>query len=174
MATAPVESPAVRWVQGVQLRGHDIIAIGGSAGGLPALKELLQRLPSLPVSLFAVLHTSSSHRSELAQSLTQGGRYRAQIAEDGALIEPGRLMLAPSAKHLVVEHDRVRLSDGPRENFWRPSIDVLLRSAAVAHRGHVTGVILSGLLDDGVARPAARFADRGQPRPRYRRARDAR
>ena len=73
----------------------------------------------------------------------------ARMASDGAAIRPGRILVAPPNRHLVVEPGVVRLRGGPRINRFRPSIDVLFRSAAAAYGPRVAAVILSGMLDDG-------------------------
>jgi len=57
-----------------RVRGHDIIAIGGSAGGLPAIKELLARLPAPPVTLFAVLHAPAGTAQHFRCLVGHGGR----------------------------------------------------------------------------------------------------
>jgi two-component system, chemotaxis family, protein-glutamate methylesterase/glutaminase len=136
--------------------GHDIIVIGASAGGLQALKQMVACLPrELPAACFVVLHRPLGRDGEIPSILSACGTLPAKFCEDGEPIRRGVLYVAPSSGHLVLEEDRVRISAGPRENFWRPSIDVLFRTAAVAYRTRVVGVVLSGSLDDGVAGLAA-------------------
>jgi two-component system, chemotaxis family, protein-glutamate methylesterase/glutaminase len=135
-----------------QVSGHDTIVIGASAGGLRALQGLVACLPrELPAACFAVLHMQRSHDSQLAAILNAHGTLTAKFAEDGELPRRGMLFLAPPGRHLVLQQDRIRLSDGPREHYWRPSVDVLFRTAAVAFGSRVVGVVLSGSMDDGVA-----------------------
>ncbi len=70
---------------------------------------------------------------------------------DGELVQPGRIYVAPPDYHLILTPGRVHLSHGPRENLQRPCINAMFRSAAASYGERVTGVLLSGLLDDGVA-----------------------
>ena len=132
--------------------GHDIVVAGASSGGLDALKQLLAALPGdLPLALFVVLHLPPGWTSQFPEILNKSGKLACRFAADGELIEHGTLLLAPADRHLLVKRGHVRLSRGPRENFWRPSIDVLFRSAAVAYGTRVVGIVLSGALDDGTA-----------------------
>lgn len=134
---------------------HDIIVIGASAGGLAPLKALLAGLDrDFPAALFLVTHLAPGH-SRLDEALASCTSLRLRFAEDGDLIRPGSLLIAPVDRHLLLERERVVLRRGPRENLWRPSIDVLFRSAAVAFRSRTVGIILSGALDDGASGLAA-------------------
>jgi two-component system chemotaxis response regulator CheB len=76
---------------------------------------------------------------------------RCEIAIDQKPIEKGCIYIALPNQHLLIKEDKVIVGHGPEENRWRPSIDVLFRSAAVAYDSRVIGIILTGLLDDGTA-----------------------
>ena len=72
------------------------------------------------------------------------GSLCASNAQEGQALEPGRLYVAPPDKHLIVEPpDRLRLGQGPKENRFRPAVDPLFRSAALAYGGRVAGIVLS-------------------------------
>ena len=71
------------------------------------------------------------------------------MARDGDPLTHGRIYVAPPDYHLLLNGETVRLWRGPRENRLRPAINALFRSAAVEYRERVTGVVLSGSLDDG-------------------------
>jgi two-component system, chemotaxis family, protein-glutamate methylesterase/glutaminase len=132
--------------------GHDIIVLGTSAGGLEALKVLVSRLPhDLAAALFVVLHISPESPSALPAILSRSGPLPAKSASDGAAIQHGHIYTAYPDHHLAVEQGYVRLTRGPKENRFRPAIDVLFRSAAYAYGPRVIGVVLSGQLDDGTA-----------------------
>lgn len=132
---------------------HDITVIGGSAGGVSAVREVLRALPpDHSAAIFIVLHQfAGAPASLLANVFDRACELPVIDARDGQRIVPGRVYVAPPDHHLLLEPEVVRLSHGPRENGYRPSIDVLFRSAAVAFGARVTGVILSGMLDDGAA-----------------------
>jgi two-component system chemotaxis response regulator CheB len=132
--------------------GHDIIAIGASAGGVEALSELVSRLPGdLRAALFVALHVPSHGTSVLPEILDRKGSIRAAHAVDGETIRAGRIYVAPPDHHLLVHRGVVRLSRGPRENGVRPAVDPLFRTAALWYGPRVVGVVLSGALDDGTA-----------------------
>lgn len=132
--------------------GHDIVVLGASAGGIEPLKVVLAALPrDLPAALFAVVHLSPHSENRLAESFAAVTPLRVQTAEGNECVEHGQVVIARADHHLVVKIDHIEVTQGPRENQWRPAIDVLFRSAAVAQGPRVIGVILSGSLDDGSA-----------------------
>jgi two-component system chemotaxis response regulator CheB len=131
---------------------RDIVVIGASAGGITALKQLVAQLPAdYPGSIFVVVHLSAEARSNLAGILARSGQMRAVPAVDGLEIEARTLYTAPADHHLLLEHGRLRVVRGPRENRHRPAVDPLFRSAAWAYGPRVVGVVLTGYLDDGTA-----------------------
>ena len=134
------------------MKNHHIITIGTSAGGVQALRTLLKQIPpKFPASIYIVLHLSNEAASNLAAVLKKSARLPIGFAEDKQAIELGRIYLAPPDFHLMLERGRVRVIRGPRENRMRPAVDPLFRSAAVAYRSYVTGIVLTGMLDDGTA-----------------------
>jgi len=131
---------------------HDIIVIGGSAGGVETIIELARHFPrDLPGAVFVVLHVPSDSFSILPELLTRAGPLPAFHPKDHEQIMNGRIYVAPPDNHLLVKRGYLRLTRGPKENRTRPSIDPLFRSAARAYGNRVVGVILSGSLDDGSA-----------------------
>jgi two-component system, chemotaxis family, protein-glutamate methylesterase/glutaminase len=132
--------------------GHDIVVIGGSAGGVEALRRLCMGLPrDLPAAVFAVIHISPTSRSVLPDLLSRAGPLPARHPSDAETIQPGTIYVAPPDFHMLVRDGHVILRRGPHENRSRPAIDPLFRSAAIAYRSRVIGTVLSGLLDDGSA-----------------------
>jgi two-component system, chemotaxis family, protein-glutamate methylesterase/glutaminase len=134
------------------MRGHDIVVVGASAGGVEALGRLARGLPEdLPAALFVVLHVPSSTSSALPSILDRQGPLPATHASDGEPIRHGRIYVAPPDSHMLVGRDTIRLGRGPRENGHRPAVDPMFRSAARVHGLRTVGVVLSGVLDDGAA-----------------------
>lgn len=130
----------------------DVICIGASAGGVGGLQQLIGRLPKdFPASLFVVLHLPQSATSVLPSILTRAGKLRALHAVNGDPIVPGHVYVARPGFHLTLDRHQMCVTRGARENGYRPAIDPLFRSAAVAFGPRVAGVVLSGLLDDGTA-----------------------
>lgn len=129
------------------------ITIGASAGGLNAVTELVAQLPhNLPVAIFLVLHLSKVGMGEfLIHRIQKYTSYKCKLAEDGEKIEEGYIYLARPDKHLLINNAQIIIGLGPAENMWRPSIDVLFRSAAAHHGNKVIGIILTGYLNDGTA-----------------------
>jgi two-component system, chemotaxis family, protein-glutamate methylesterase/glutaminase len=135
------------------MANKDLVVVGASSGGIAALRALARTLPAdLKAAIMIVLHTGPHSPDLLDAILAREGRLPARNANDGDAIEPGHIYVARSDHHLIVDRSGVlRLSRGPKENRFRPAVDVLFRSAAVAFGSRVVGVILSGALDDGTA-----------------------
>ena len=134
------------------MTSHDIIVIGTSAGGLAALQELVRELPrDLPAAILIVHHTAPLTPSILPSVLAQGSELEVELAADESEIHNGRIYIAPPDRHLRIVDGHLRLSQGPKENLNRPSVDTLFRSAALAFGSRVAAVVLTGTLDDGTA-----------------------
>ncbi|HCI80740.1 MAG TPA: chemotaxis protein CheB [Ktedonobacter sp.] len=132
--------------------GHDMIAIGASAGGVEALMRLVRDLPrSIHAALFIVLHIPADSPSLLPELLSRSGALPASHAVDGQEIQHGHIYVASPDHHLLVEKGRMRVVQGPKENRHRPAIDPLFRSLALAYGSRAIGVVLTGALDDGTA-----------------------
>ena len=129
---------------------RNIIVVGASAGGVETLCELFKNLPKeLNASVFVAMHVGSE--SALPHILTRCGNLPAITAPNNKPYKRGCVYVAPSQHHLLIKNGMTILSRGPRENGYRPAIDVLFRSAARAHRARVVGVVLTGGRDDGSA-----------------------
>jgi two-component system chemotaxis response regulator CheB len=130
----------------------NIIVIGASYGGIEAMRKLVGGLPErFPATLLFVQHLSPTTPSILPQILTDAGPLPASVPTDFEQLKSGHIYVAPPDHHLLLDEGYVRLTRGPKENRFRPSIDALFRSAAYAYGPRVIGVVLTGMLDDGTA-----------------------
>ncbi len=134
-------------------RPVDLIVIGGSAGAIDVLRELLTALPAkLSPALAIVVHLPAGGRSLLHEVLSRPSGPPMKPAEDKEPIAGGTIYFATPDYHLLVESGRTfALSLDERVHFSRPAIDVLFESAAEAYGARLMGVILSGANADGAA-----------------------
>lgn len=130
----------------------DIVVIGASSGGIEALRTLVGRLqPDFPGTIFVVMHTGPGSPGVVNEILRRAGPLPAVYPQDRERFEPGKIYIAPSDNHMLLEPGVICLSRGPKENLFRPAVDPLFRSAAQVYGPRVIGVILTGGLDDGTA-----------------------
>jgi len=139
--------------QAAQEHVIEAVVIGASAGGVHALLSLLSGLPDnfrLPV--VAVLHLPNDRDSRLAEIFRQKLSIAVREAADKEKIAPATLYFAGPGYHLSVEMDRsFSLSCEEPVHYARPSIDVLMESAADAYGASLAGILLTGANFDGAA-----------------------
>jgi two-component system chemotaxis response regulator CheB len=129
----------------------DLIGIGASAGGIPALLELLPLLPAdLPASVLLVLHRHPTAASKLPDLFARRTRLPIREPEDGDALMPGVIYLAPRDQHMTVLDGHIRLDRSPKQHHARPAIDRLFHSLA-AFRERVVAALLTGTMSDGVS-----------------------
>ncbi|MFP5236997.1 MAG: chemotaxis protein CheB [Acidobacteriota bacterium] len=134
------------------MAAHNVIVIGASAGGLEAIQSLVATLPGdLPAAVFVTVHVYERSNGIVPELLNRVSPLPAAHAVDGETIRTGRIYVAPPDHHLRLAAGHVHVSHGPKENMQRPCINVMFRSAARSYGERVAGVLLTGMLDDGVA-----------------------
>ncbi len=132
-------------------RGVDLVVIGGSAGAIEVLHQVLGRLPeTFGPATAIVIHVPADGPHLLTEIFTTQGGLKVKLAEDKEPIVGGTIYFATPDYHLLIEKGRTfALSLDERVHFSRPAIDVLFQSAAEAYGDRVLGVILSGANADG-------------------------
>lgn len=131
---------------------RDIIVIGASTGGFKALQQLVAGLPpDINAAIFVVWHMAAESMNVLPRVLNEHNSIYATTAVDAQPIEYNHIYTAPPDKHLILTDGIMRLTNGPKENRFRPAVDPLFRSAASIYGSRVIGIILSGGLDDGTS-----------------------
>lgn len=127
------------------------IVIGASAGGIEALGKLLPNLPAdLDIPVFVVQHIYPQSDLYYIHMIDKRCTVQVKEAVDRELIVPGVVYVVPPDRHLVFENkEKISLTDGPKVNFSRPSIDVTFKSAARIFKRHLLGILLTGSNSDG-------------------------
>lgn len=142
------------------------LAIGASTGGPKALLTLVAGLNlPVPAFMFLVQHIHPKFTRILSRRLGDVSPVPVLEAEDGVVIQPGRLYLAPGGRHMVVERVgvaayRTRLTNDPLRQGMRPSVDTLFASVGETFGPRAVGVVLTGMGRDGLAGARA-IKDRG-------------
>jgi two-component system chemotaxis response regulator CheB len=128
-----------------------VVALVGSAGALAVMGAILETLPgSLPAPVLVVLHLPPGHRSMLPAIFGRRTVLAVKDAEEGDVLRPGCVYVAPPDAHLLVRVDRALTLDArPPIHFLRPSADLLLESLAAACGERALAVVLSGVGRDG-------------------------
>ncbi len=143
---------------------HELVAIGTSTGGPPALQQILTELPAdFPAPILLIQHMPASFTTAFAARLDQRCAISVREAHDGDVLKPGLALLAPGGRQLVLEGRngaaRARILDSHPDQPYRPCVDVTFNSAAGICPAHTLAVVLTGMGADG--REGARALKRG-------------
>jgi two-component system chemotaxis response regulator CheB len=132
-----------------------ILAIGTSTGGPKALQDIIPKLPKdFPVPTIVVQHMPPAFTAPFAERLNELSQVRVKEAEEGEVLKPGVVLVAPGRGHMSVRRGRVgecyvTIEENRPELIYRPSADVMMLSVAEIFPGRALGVILTGMGNDG-------------------------
>lgn len=147
--------PSLKDIYYDRLKSAQLLVIGGSAGSLPILMDIIHALPTpLSMPVIIVIHRSASSSEQTLSSILQKTNPKVSIkeAEERELLKPNTCYLAPAGYHLLVERDHsLSLDISEKVRFSRPSIDVLFQTASEVFLEKVVGILLSGANADGAA-----------------------
>ncbi len=131
-----------------------LVVIGASAGGPRVVHQILASLPrQFHAAVVVVQHIAEGFGAGMTEWLASAGSLRVRLAQDGAALEMGAVLVAPDSMDLVIRDDyRVGLLAAPAsQQRARPSVDVAMSSAARVFGSSAVGVLLTGMGDDGAA-----------------------
>jgi two-component system chemotaxis response regulator CheB len=133
-----------------------VVAIGISTGGPNALQYLLARLPGdFPGSIIVVQHMPQGFTQMFANRLDETCAIDVKEAQSGDMIVAGRALICPGDRHIKVRRmplgNTAVLTDEPRVNGHRPSVDVLFRSMAAEFGSRAVGLLMTGMGEDGAS-----------------------
>ncbi len=134
---------------------RDIVAIGVSTGGPPAVQKVLSRFPAgFPASILIAQHMPEAFTGPFAKRLDSLCKLKVKEAEGVEKLQPGTVYVAPGGKHLMLEQRLGRMevvvTPEPSSALYKPSANVLVGSVAKKHGRRSLGVILTGMGNDGM------------------------
>lgn len=131
----------------------DLIAIGASTGGPPALQTLFQSLPLLPLPIVVAQHMPPTFTRLFAERVNRLTHYRVKEGEDGEVLMPGVIYIAPGGQQTEVFRDgetfALRVRPRALDDLYAPSVDRLFKSASDCCEARLIAIILTGMGDDG-------------------------
>jgi len=150
---SPLAAPVRLAPQRTPPGGYRLLVVGSSTGGPEALSTFLRSLPPLRVPVAVVQHMPAVFTRQFAARLDRLLLVPVTETTDGQLLEPGTVTIAPGDFHVHLQRSggrlRARLSQEAPENYCRPAVDVLFRTAAASDGAQVLGVVLTGMGQDG-------------------------
>ena len=130
-----------------------VVAIGTSTGGTQALEHVLTALPRVCPGIVIVQHMPERFTAAFAERLNGLCQIEVLEARHGDRVVPGRALIAPGGRHMLLKRSgaqyMVEVVDGPPVSRHKPSVDVLFRATARAAGANATGIIMTGMGDDG-------------------------
>ena len=130
-----------------------VVAIGTSTGGTQALEVVLTALPRVCPGIVIVQHMPEKFTASFAERLNSLAQIEIREARNNDRVIPGLALIAPGGKHMLLKRSgayyHVEVVNGPLVNRHRPSVDVLFRSVARFAGRNATGIIMTGMGDDG-------------------------
>lgn len=128
-----------------------ILVIGASTGGPVALSEVIQKLPaSFPLPVVIIQHMPENFTRAFAERLDKLCAVRVAEANDGVMLQPGQVLVAPGGKQLIFDRrGSVKILPGDERVSYKPSVDITFASAASVFGAGVLGVVLTGMGADG-------------------------
>jgi two-component system chemotaxis response regulator CheB len=131
-----------------------VVAIGISTGGPHSMEYMLSHLPAeFPAAILVVQHMPVGFTEAFARRLNEACNLEVKEAQSGDLLAAGRVLICPGGRHMRVRRmplgDVVMLSDEPKVNGHRPSVDVLFRSVAQEFGADAVGLLMTGMGEDG-------------------------
>lgn len=154
-ALAPIEKTGKTLEKRPFSRGRaSILAIGSSTGGPQALLNVLKDLGSVDIPVVITQHMPATFTAILAKHLTNTTDFECKEAEEGDILENGKVYLAPGNYHMTVVaksgKNIIALNQNPPENFCRPSVEPMFRSLIEVYGSRVFAVMLTGMGHDGL------------------------
>ncbi|WP_420875985.1 protein-glutamate methylesterase/protein-glutamine glutaminase [Pseudomonas typographi] len=141
-----------------------VVALGTSTGGTQALEHILSALPRVCPPILVVQHMPEKFTAAFAERLNQVCAVEVKEARDNDRVLAGRVLIAPGGRHMLLKRSgaqyHVQVTDGPHVNRHKPSVDVLFRSVARYGGRNATGILMTGMGDDG-ARGLKEMLDAG-------------
>src|SRR5215813_2418858 len=129
----------------------ELVVVGSSAGGIEALSILVSSLPKdFPAPIVLAQHLDPYRPSNLDQILERRSTLPIVVVQDSTELEVGKVYVVPSNRHVAIRDGQVKLEDD-HGNRPRPSVDLLLSSAAESYGDRLVAVILTGSGSDGAA-----------------------
>jgi two-component system, chemotaxis family, protein-glutamate methylesterase/glutaminase len=134
-------------------KGIELVAIGCSTGGPPAIQHLFQALPLLPVPFVVAQHMPPTFTRLFAERVNKLTPYEVREGRDGEIVLPGFVYIAPggmlSEVRRVSEGLQLRVFPAGSKDLYAPSVDRLLRTASEACKERLVAIIMTGMGDDG-------------------------